>query len=126
MTCTLGICAIDLGNATISYPLRAWAFVVLVLDVSLVFKRYHAPRYIIPFVLVYQAALQVESVSRFGLYEAGYWGTAGVETSMCNCPSPPCEATPMGACNDLLAVMFVFLGDFYFTNGFASGMELQL
>eukprot|EP00756_Hemistasia_phaeocysticola_P016068 Hpha_TRINITY_DN15454_c2_g1::TRINITY_DN15454_c2_g1_i4::g.176393::m.176393 len=122
MTCTLGICAIDLGNATISYPLRAWAFVVLVLDVSLVFKRYHAPRYIIPFVLVYQAALQVESVSRFGLYEAGYWGTAGAETSYCNCASPPCSEPVMSVVITMVAVCFVFLGDFYFTSGFAKGM----
>eukprot|EP00756_Hemistasia_phaeocysticola_P018385 Hpha_TRINITY_DN15590_c3_g1::TRINITY_DN15590_c3_g1_i15::g.106344::m.106344 len=80
---TVGICAQDVGNATILYPFRSWTHVVLVLDMALVFKRYHMPRFIIPFVLVYQVALQVESVSRFGLYELGYWGTAGVETSKC-------------------------------------------
>eukprot|EP00756_Hemistasia_phaeocysticola_P019559 Hpha_TRINITY_DN15670_c3_g13::TRINITY_DN15670_c3_g13_i1::g.100619::m.100619 len=63
---TVGICLQDLGTATTSYPMRPWAFVVLVLDGALVFNRYHIPRFIIPFVLVYQAALQVESVSRFG------------------------------------------------------------
>eukprot|EP00756_Hemistasia_phaeocysticola_P030075 Hpha_TRINITY_DN16272_c0_g1::TRINITY_DN16272_c0_g1_i3::g.12511::m.12511 len=67
-------------HATLS-SFRSWAFVVLVLDMALVFKRYHLPSFIIPSVLVYQAALQVESVSRFGLYEAGYWGTKGVEIS---------------------------------------------
>eukprot|EP00756_Hemistasia_phaeocysticola_P019571 Hpha_TRINITY_DN15670_c3_g5::TRINITY_DN15670_c3_g5_i1::g.100604::m.100604 len=82
---TMGVCATDLGNATSSSPFRSWAFVVLFLDAALVFKRYHMPRFIIPFVLVYQVALQVESVSRFGLFEAGYWGTAGVEISSCNC-----------------------------------------
>eukprot|EP00756_Hemistasia_phaeocysticola_P015068 Hpha_TRINITY_DN15384_c3_g1::TRINITY_DN15384_c3_g1_i6::g.88065::m.88065 len=70
---TVGVCAMDLGTATMSSPFRLWALVVLALDISLVFKRYHMPLFIIPFVLVYLAALQVESVSRFGLYEAGYW-----------------------------------------------------
>eukprot|EP00756_Hemistasia_phaeocysticola_P030078 Hpha_TRINITY_DN16272_c0_g1::TRINITY_DN16272_c0_g1_i8::g.12518::m.12518 len=79
--CTVGICSLDLGNATTSSRWRSWAFVVLVLDGALVFKRNHMPLFIIPFVLVYQGALQVESVSRFGLYEAGYWGTKGVEIS---------------------------------------------
>eukprot|EP00756_Hemistasia_phaeocysticola_P019277 Hpha_TRINITY_DN15648_c2_g1::TRINITY_DN15648_c2_g1_i18::g.99764::m.99764 len=88
---TMGTCAMDLGNATMSYSFRSWTLVVLLLDIALVFKRYHMPRFIIPFVLACQAALQVESVSRFGLYEAGYWGTAGVESSYCNCASPPCD-----------------------------------
>eukprot|EP00756_Hemistasia_phaeocysticola_P015070 Hpha_TRINITY_DN15384_c3_g1::TRINITY_DN15384_c3_g1_i8::g.88071::m.88071 len=70
---TLSICFQDLGNATRSSPFRNWTLVVLLLDIALVFKRYHMPRFIIPFVLMYLAALQVESVSRFGLYEAGYW-----------------------------------------------------
>eukprot|EP00756_Hemistasia_phaeocysticola_P030085 Hpha_TRINITY_DN16272_c0_g9::TRINITY_DN16272_c0_g9_i1::g.12528::m.12528 len=77
----VGVSAMDLGDATISSPFRAWALVVLLLDIALVFNRYHMPRFVIPFVLVCQAALQVESVSRFGLYEAGYWGTKGVEIS---------------------------------------------
>eukprot|EP00756_Hemistasia_phaeocysticola_P034373 Hpha_TRINITY_DN16517_c3_g2::TRINITY_DN16517_c3_g2_i26::g.133062::m.133062 len=78
---TIGLCVNDLGSATTQYSFRAWAYVVLVLDAALLGKRYHMPRFIIPVVLVYQVALGVESVSRFGLYEAGYWGTAGVEIS---------------------------------------------
>eukprot|EP00756_Hemistasia_phaeocysticola_P030077 Hpha_TRINITY_DN16272_c0_g1::TRINITY_DN16272_c0_g1_i6::g.12517::m.12517 len=53
---TAGICAQDLGNATKSSRWRSWAFVVLVLDMALVFKRYHMPLFMIPFVLVYLAA----------------------------------------------------------------------
>eukprot|EP00756_Hemistasia_phaeocysticola_P029798 Hpha_TRINITY_DN16254_c3_g16::TRINITY_DN16254_c3_g16_i1::g.13868::m.13868 len=48
---TVGFCAIDLGTATVSFPFRAWTVVVLLLDMALVFKRYHMPRFIIPFVL---------------------------------------------------------------------------
>eukprot|EP00756_Hemistasia_phaeocysticola_P019570 Hpha_TRINITY_DN15670_c3_g3::TRINITY_DN15670_c3_g3_i9::g.100617::m.100617 len=123
---TVGICAVDLGNATASYTFRAWAFVVLLLDISLVFNRDHMPHFIIAVVLVYQVALQVESVSRFGLYEAGYWGTEGTEISRCNCASPPCDAKPVNALVNIVAICIVFLGDFYFTSGFASGMNLQL
>eukprot|EP00756_Hemistasia_phaeocysticola_P011421 Hpha_TRINITY_DN15119_c6_g3::TRINITY_DN15119_c6_g3_i1::g.126774::m.126774 len=69
LLCTLGICAVDLAQAATSWPYRAMTMMVLVLDMALVFKRYHMPRFIIPFVLVYQTALQVESLFRFGLYE---------------------------------------------------------
>eukprot|EP00756_Hemistasia_phaeocysticola_P032436 Hpha_TRINITY_DN16406_c3_g5::TRINITY_DN16406_c3_g5_i3::g.160182::m.160182 len=123
---TVGIFAVDLGNATSSYPFRSWTFVVLALDIALAFKRLHPPLFIIPFVLVYQAALGVESVSRFGLYEAGYWGTKGVEVSFCNCASPPCDSRVVDAVIIMTNVCIVFLANFYFTNGFASGMRLQL
>eukprot|EP00756_Hemistasia_phaeocysticola_P032420 Hpha_TRINITY_DN16406_c3_g10::TRINITY_DN16406_c3_g10_i1::g.160187::m.160187 len=55
---TLCICGVDLGNAAASWGFRSWAYVVLVLDVALIFKRDHLPRLLIPFVLVYLAALQ--------------------------------------------------------------------
>eukprot|EP00756_Hemistasia_phaeocysticola_P026883 Hpha_TRINITY_DN16088_c7_g11::TRINITY_DN16088_c7_g11_i1::g.121598::m.121598 len=55
MLCTIGICAQDLANATRSSGFRSWAFLVLLLDCALVFKRYHMPRILIPFVLVYNA-----------------------------------------------------------------------
>eukprot|EP00756_Hemistasia_phaeocysticola_P015082 Hpha_TRINITY_DN15384_c5_g1::TRINITY_DN15384_c5_g1_i1::g.88079::m.88079 len=40
---TVGICAQDLGNATRTSPFRSWTYVVLVLDIALVFKRYPPP-----------------------------------------------------------------------------------
>eukprot|EP00756_Hemistasia_phaeocysticola_P011419 Hpha_TRINITY_DN15119_c6_g2::TRINITY_DN15119_c6_g2_i2::g.126782::m.126782 len=95
--CTVGICLLDFGNFTRSNPFRSWAFIVLVLDCALVFKRDHLPRYLIGLVMVYQVVLQMENVEKFGLYEAGYWGTAGVEISYCNCASPPCDSTPVDA-----------------------------
>eukprot|EP00756_Hemistasia_phaeocysticola_P015076 Hpha_TRINITY_DN15384_c3_g2::TRINITY_DN15384_c3_g2_i6::g.88069::m.88069 len=48
---TFGMCAIDLGQATRLSAFRGWAFVVLVLDAALVFKRNHMLRFVIPFVL---------------------------------------------------------------------------
>eukprot|EP00756_Hemistasia_phaeocysticola_P023681 Hpha_TRINITY_DN15908_c11_g4::TRINITY_DN15908_c11_g4_i2::g.71517::m.71517 len=124
--CTVGTCFLDLANATRSSPIRSWPIVVLVLDVALVFKRDHMPYFIIAVVLLYQAALHAESVQRFGLFEAGYWGSKGIEISSCNCASPPCADAPSGAAITMANVCTVFLGDFYFTNGFASGMMLQV
>eukprot|EP00756_Hemistasia_phaeocysticola_P011428 Hpha_TRINITY_DN15119_c6_g6::TRINITY_DN15119_c6_g6_i1::g.126778::m.126778 len=123
---TLGVCAMDMGNAAVSSSFRSSMVIVLLLDDALVFKRDRLPIVIITIVLLYQCMMAVESVQRYGLYEAGYWGTAGVEVSLCNCASPPCEATPVDAIISFLGVSAVFLGDFYFTKGFASGMRVQL
>eukprot|EP00756_Hemistasia_phaeocysticola_P025860 Hpha_TRINITY_DN16029_c1_g2::TRINITY_DN16029_c1_g2_i1::g.119292::m.119292 len=124
--CTVGVCAVDLGQAALSLPFRAWAYVVLILDMALVFKRNHMPFFIIPVMLVYHTILQLESVVKFGLYDVGYWGTAGVEISACSCVSPPCEATPGHALIHLVQIFTIFLADFYFTRVFANGLRLQL
>eukprot|EP00756_Hemistasia_phaeocysticola_P034382 Hpha_TRINITY_DN16517_c3_g6::TRINITY_DN16517_c3_g6_i1::g.133061::m.133061 len=122
----LGLCAIDIGNAAVTSPFRSWTFVILALDCALVFQRDHMPLFIIPFVLLCVSAEVVESVERFGLYETGYWGSAGVEVSYCDCASPPCGNSLGGAAITIFAVCLTFLGDFYFTRGFATGMRLQL
>eukprot|EP00756_Hemistasia_phaeocysticola_P043246 Hpha_TRINITY_DN17016_c12_g3::TRINITY_DN17016_c12_g3_i1::g.166782::m.166782 len=72
--CTLGVCAQDLGQAARSSTFRAWPSIVLLLDACLVFKRDHMLYFILPFMLIYNILLQVESVKRFGMYEAGHWG----------------------------------------------------
>eukprot|EP00756_Hemistasia_phaeocysticola_P028986 Hpha_TRINITY_DN16204_c0_g4::TRINITY_DN16204_c0_g4_i1::g.15174::m.15174 len=122
---TVGLCCIDLGNATLSFPFRAWTIIVLVLDMALVFKRDHMPGVLVPFVLVYITAESLESFQSFGLYELGYWGTVGTEISFCNCASPPCSDEVYPALRRTFYVCIVFLGDFYFTRGFATGMRLQ-
>eukprot|EP00756_Hemistasia_phaeocysticola_P059460 Hpha_TRINITY_DN36236_c0_g1::TRINITY_DN36236_c0_g1_i1::g.83186::m.83186 len=72
---TVGMLVMDVGYAAISFPFRSWSYVVLALDGALVFDRQHIPVFVIPFVLLYTAAEAIESVHRYGLYEAGYWGT---------------------------------------------------
>eukprot|EP00756_Hemistasia_phaeocysticola_P045963 Hpha_TRINITY_DN1971_c0_g1::TRINITY_DN1971_c0_g1_i1::g.31151::m.31151 len=123
---TVGICACDLANATRSFGFRAWALVILLLDIVLVFKRDHTAPFIVSFALVYIIAQSVESVQRFGLYELGYWGSAGVEISRCNCASPPCSDAPLDSALVCLCICFAFLSDFYLTRGFATGMRVQL
>eukprot|EP00756_Hemistasia_phaeocysticola_P026899 Hpha_TRINITY_DN16088_c7_g9::TRINITY_DN16088_c7_g9_i2::g.121599::m.121599 len=124
--CTVGILANDLGSATISSAFRSWTFVVLLLDCALIFNRDRMIRPMITFILMYMAAMHVESVQRFGLYEVGYWGTGPEEISTCSCASPPCDSNPIVAFFTLLGVCTVFLGDFFLTKGFARGMTFQL
>eukprot|EP00756_Hemistasia_phaeocysticola_P017291 Hpha_TRINITY_DN15529_c6_g1::TRINITY_DN15529_c6_g1_i1::g.105993::m.105993 len=124
--CTVGMCAQDLGTVTRDYSFRSWFFTVLLVDAALLFKRNHIPRFIIPVVLIYSSAVQVESASRFGLYDLGYWGSEGVEISHCNCASPPCGTTGTDAFIGMLGVVIILLGDYYYTHGFATGMTLQL
>eukprot|EP00756_Hemistasia_phaeocysticola_P030731 Hpha_TRINITY_DN16308_c2_g1::TRINITY_DN16308_c2_g1_i1::g.58710::m.58710 len=127
MVCmTLGLLAVDLGLATLSTLFRAASLVVLMLDDALVFERDHMAPLLIGILIVYSIGLAVESVQRFGLYDLGYWGTAGVELSYCNCMSPPCESTPVDAFLNAAGFLILFLGDFYLTRGFAVGMRLQL
>eukprot|EP00756_Hemistasia_phaeocysticola_P015075 Hpha_TRINITY_DN15384_c3_g2::TRINITY_DN15384_c3_g2_i5::g.88067::m.88067 len=122
----VGICASDLATVTRTSTFRPWTYAVLCLDAALIFKRDKMPHFMLPFLLLYNIALQVESVSRFGLFELGYLGTAGVEDNFANCPSPPCDVSFLDTLIYMLGVCTVFLGDFYFTNGFATGMRLQL
>eukprot|EP00756_Hemistasia_phaeocysticola_P011418 Hpha_TRINITY_DN15119_c6_g2::TRINITY_DN15119_c6_g2_i1::g.126772::m.126772 len=124
--CTVGICLLDFGNFTRSNPFRSWAFIVLVLDCALVFKRDHLPGLIILFVLLYNTVIGLESSVGLGLDEAGYWGSEGVEVSQCNCASPPCESGVASAISVWVNVCVIFLGDFYLTMGFATGMRFQL
>eukprot|EP00756_Hemistasia_phaeocysticola_P026175 Hpha_TRINITY_DN16046_c4_g1::TRINITY_DN16046_c4_g1_i1::g.117947::m.117947 len=124
---TVGLCINDLAAVTRAFSFRNWTITVLLLDIALLFKRDTITRFILVCVVVYNVGLSIESLQRFGLYEAGYWGSGGAEAiSLCNCASPPCSATPVDAFIVMLSVCIVFLGDYYFTNGFASGMRLQL
>eukprot|EP00756_Hemistasia_phaeocysticola_P021912 Hpha_TRINITY_DN15801_c4_g9::TRINITY_DN15801_c4_g9_i1::g.188230::m.188230 len=121
----VGFCVLDVNNAALSNNFRPWTFVVIAIDIALVFSRALVPTFIIPFVLVYLAAEHVESTYRYGLYDLGYWGTSP-EQSWCNCASPPCATTGETAILNFLACCMVMLVDFHFTRGFAKGVRLQL
>eukprot|EP00756_Hemistasia_phaeocysticola_P037099 Hpha_TRINITY_DN16679_c2_g6::TRINITY_DN16679_c2_g6_i2::g.181100::m.181100 len=121
---TVGLCVLDVGAAAFSYPFRSWSFVVLILDAALVFDRQHIPKFVIPWTLLYIAAESLESVQRYGLYSAGYWGT-DPSVSMCACASPPCSMSPVSGGISFLSVCSVFLFDFHFTRNFATSMRRQ-
>eukprot|EP00756_Hemistasia_phaeocysticola_P032403 Hpha_TRINITY_DN16404_c9_g1::TRINITY_DN16404_c9_g1_i1::g.161036::m.161036 len=122
-----GILAIDIANYSSSESFRSWTFVVLLLDAALVFGRVHLPYFIIPFTLLYLLFVTVDQFRglSYGLAEAGFWGN-DPEISKCNCASPPCGTTAMGCFIGFTSICMVFLLDFYFTRGFAQGMNRQL
>eukprot|EP00756_Hemistasia_phaeocysticola_P031729 Hpha_TRINITY_DN16371_c6_g6::TRINITY_DN16371_c6_g6_i1::g.58563::m.58563 len=131
LDCLLGvwvlvICANDLASASLSFTFRTGVVVVLILDAILVFKRDHMAAFVIPCYLIYSFALAIESVKRFGMYDAGSWGSDAIEESVCHCASPPCAMTPAGSSLGFVGMCTVTLGDFYFTRRFANGMRLQL
>eukprot|EP00756_Hemistasia_phaeocysticola_P031727 Hpha_TRINITY_DN16371_c6_g5::TRINITY_DN16371_c6_g5_i1::g.58557::m.58557 len=126
VACTVGILLHDLGEVTRSFPFRAWTILIVMLDVACVFKRDSVTRFAVPVILVYNAAVSVESFERFGLFEVGYWGTVREEVSQCSCASPPCSLSLISTFLQFGGISFVILADTYFTRGFASALQLQL
>eukprot|EP00756_Hemistasia_phaeocysticola_P063713 Hpha_TRINITY_DN718_c0_g1::TRINITY_DN718_c0_g1_i1::g.29006::m.29006 len=120
-----GLCILDWGQASRSRGVRAWTFVVLALDCTLVVSRDHMAFFIIAVTLLYVSTETVESTYRYGFYDIGYWGV-GVESSQCNCASPPCTIGVIDAGLNFGGVCTVFLMDFYLTRGFATGMRREL
>eukprot|EP00756_Hemistasia_phaeocysticola_P031624 Hpha_TRINITY_DN16363_c4_g1::TRINITY_DN16363_c4_g1_i1::g.60008::m.60008 len=121
---TVCACFLDAGSATMSKP-RNWSLTILVLDAALILNRVNVPRLVIPFVVAYLAAERAEAVFQYGLYDAAYWGS-GPENSVCNCPSPPCQAAIRDAFITMVPPTLVFLVDFYFTRTVASELRQQI
>eukprot|EP00756_Hemistasia_phaeocysticola_P038317 Hpha_TRINITY_DN16752_c0_g1::TRINITY_DN16752_c0_g1_i1::g.77997::m.77997 len=122
----VGICIVDWASSAYSTSFRPWAYVVLLLDVSLVYSRDHIQPFIITFLLLYLTAESVESAHRYGLYDMGFWGTSVEESSWCYCASPPCTVPALSAFVNFVSVCTVFLLDFYLTRRFSTGMREQL
>eukprot|EP00756_Hemistasia_phaeocysticola_P033675 Hpha_TRINITY_DN16476_c5_g2::TRINITY_DN16476_c5_g2_i1::g.160566::m.160566 len=125
MMLTLGLWCMDVYNAALSQSWRSWAFIVLLLDLSLVFGRPRMPYLIIPSTIIYLLLQTVESFHEYGLYDIGQWGIHEGYSS-CNCASPPCSDTPIRAVLLFCCAISVFLIDFFLTSEFANGMRLQL
>eukprot|EP00756_Hemistasia_phaeocysticola_P026176 Hpha_TRINITY_DN16046_c4_g1::TRINITY_DN16046_c4_g1_i2::g.117950::m.117950 len=124
---TVGLCINDLAAVTRAFSFRNWTITVLLLDIALLFKRDTITRFILVCVVVYNVGLSIESLQRFGLYEAGYWGSGGAEAiSLCNCASPPCKSKLSGALLSFFSLCTVFIADFFLTRGFATGMRLHI
>eukprot|EP00756_Hemistasia_phaeocysticola_P001934 Hpha_TRINITY_DN11336_c0_g1::TRINITY_DN11336_c0_g1_i1::g.62977::m.62977 len=121
---TVVVCGLDAAAASLSRP-REWMYVVLLLDLLLVCHRYHVTVIVVCTVLVYLAVERLEAMSRFGLYDLGYWG-ASTEDSACNCPSPPCSIDFVEAGAGYAPPAIVFVADFVLTRGFATGLRDQL
>eukprot|EP00756_Hemistasia_phaeocysticola_P012908 Hpha_TRINITY_DN15236_c2_g1::TRINITY_DN15236_c2_g1_i1::g.65441::m.65441 len=116
----VGIMMSDFLNAAGMYY-RVWGFVVLVLDVALVFERHHITTITLPITICYFAVENVEMGFRLGLYEL-----TGAEAGACDCAQPPCATDGIQAGTGFLIGCIVMLGDFNLTRGFATEHHRQL
>eukprot|EP01065_Artemidia_motanka_P040041 TRINITY_DN4959_c0_g1_i1.p1 TRINITY_DN4959_c0_g1~~TRINITY_DN4959_c0_g1_i1.p1 ORF type:complete len:695 (+),score=110.43 TRINITY_DN4959_c0_g1_i1:213-2087(+) len=125
------IVALDWYAAALAQP-RFWSLSVLLLDMCLMVNA--SPAFLV-FILMgtmtWVLTERAEAVFLFGLYDAGVYdesvaGTAGGTIDLCDCVSPPCGERLGRSVAGISGVLLVFLGDFYFTNGFAKSMKEQL
>eukprot|EP00756_Hemistasia_phaeocysticola_P000653 Hpha_TRINITY_DN10477_c0_g1::TRINITY_DN10477_c0_g1_i1::g.193267::m.193267 len=113
---------IDDSHVAAEATARGWSVVVLLLDVALVFDRYHTTPVVIGLTLAYLTFERCEAVYRFGMYDVARKGTV----EKCECDSPPCEVPLFSSATQLAYFAGVLLIDFYLTRGFASALRKQL
>eukprot|EP00756_Hemistasia_phaeocysticola_P040032 Hpha_TRINITY_DN16843_c1_g1::TRINITY_DN16843_c1_g1_i16::g.152252::m.152252 len=102
---------------------RAWSFVVLALDLALVFEVSSVIPLTLATTLIYLLVERAESAFRFGLYDLveGRWDTPEV----CECANPPC-AYGVSGLGSWIGFAVVLLVDFHLTRGFAYDLRHQL
>eukprot|EP00756_Hemistasia_phaeocysticola_P017601 Hpha_TRINITY_DN15549_c0_g1::TRINITY_DN15549_c0_g1_i1::g.107175::m.107175 len=100
---------------------RQWSFIVLLLDMSLVFDRPRTVPYVLAFTLLWLVVDTCESSFRMGLYDLVY----DSPTLICDCANPPCPDPPPAVGNLVMSVV-VLLIDFHLTRGFSRDLRLQL
>eukprot|EP00756_Hemistasia_phaeocysticola_P032439 Hpha_TRINITY_DN16406_c3_g8::TRINITY_DN16406_c3_g8_i1::g.160176::m.160176 len=116
----IGLMVSDAVNASEGTP-RVWSFVVLILDVALVFNTPSPIPLVLCTTLIYLAVERMESTFRFGLYDV-----AGVLNPPCDCSDPPCGIPLVTAVSGWLSFITVLLVDFYLTRGFANAVRHQV
>eukprot|EP00756_Hemistasia_phaeocysticola_P043043 Hpha_TRINITY_DN17004_c0_g1::TRINITY_DN17004_c0_g1_i1::g.166253::m.166253 len=114
-------CLQDSWTASEARP-RNWSFVVIYLDIALVFNRPRFIPFIILFTLIYLFVESTESTFRFGLYDL----VASMEPPVCNCADPPCSQTFSVAFFSWIWGVLILVVDFYLTRRFASELRIQL
>eukprot|EP01065_Artemidia_motanka_P043845 TRINITY_DN6148_c0_g4_i3.p1 TRINITY_DN6148_c0_g4~~TRINITY_DN6148_c0_g4_i3.p1 ORF type:complete len:746 (+),score=226.30 TRINITY_DN6148_c0_g4_i3:274-2511(+) len=115
----------DLSTAA-SVSTRQWTAVVVLVDVALVVGLSEGFTRVL--IVIHVAWLVVESSEatyRYGLYDVANFGNYRVP-KICSCSQPPCEKGLGVALASLVASVMVFVLDFYFTRGFARGMQKQM
>eukprot|EP00756_Hemistasia_phaeocysticola_P033921 Hpha_TRINITY_DN16493_c3_g1::TRINITY_DN16493_c3_g1_i1::g.159815::m.159815 len=118
----VGIVLTDLGNVA-ELGVRVWSFVVLLLDIALVFNTPRTIPIVISITLVYLLVERLEAGVRFGLYDVFSFDDT-LET--CDCAHPPCARGVPTAGLGWTAFVVVLVIDFYFTRGFAADLRCQV
>eukprot|EP00756_Hemistasia_phaeocysticola_P021892 Hpha_TRINITY_DN15800_c6_g9::TRINITY_DN15800_c6_g9_i1::g.187023::m.187023 len=111
----------DVNNAS-ELGVRAWSYVVLVLDIALVFNAPHTIPFTISVTLVYLLVERVEAGARYGLYE---FVSSSRFPATCDCAHPPC-GVGVAAGSQWLVFAIILVMDFILTRGFATDLRRQL
>eukprot|EP00756_Hemistasia_phaeocysticola_P037084 Hpha_TRINITY_DN16679_c2_g11::TRINITY_DN16679_c2_g11_i1::g.181096::m.181096 len=101
---------------------RPWGFVVLYLDITLLFNVTQPVPAVLSCVFVYLTLERAEAAFRFGLYDA----RGSAIPPVCNCSDPPCSIGGGEGISTWVGMLFVILVDFHITRGFASDLRLQV
>eukprot|EP00665_Eupelagonemidae_sp_cell47_P015974 gene15974-biopygen5462 len=111
-------------TAAATLQMRYWSLAVVGLDQLLVAgARPAAAQALIAMVVAWLAAQKGEAFARVGLYErTSFSGELDVPV-ICACAKPPCRTGPVLAVIEWVSSVLIFLGDFHYTRGFASGMR---
>eukprot|EP00756_Hemistasia_phaeocysticola_P034194 Hpha_TRINITY_DN16509_c1_g9::TRINITY_DN16509_c1_g9_i1::g.135381::m.135381 len=130
MTLALDVMAIFTAVADLLYDswaaaelqARSWPYVVLILDLLLVFDTPRMIPVILCLTLVYLLIERIEAGMRFGLYNL----VASNSPQVCDCENPPCGLSANSGFNGWLISSLVLVTDFYLTRGFATDLRRQL
>eukprot|EP00756_Hemistasia_phaeocysticola_P030981 Hpha_TRINITY_DN16323_c2_g5::TRINITY_DN16323_c2_g5_i1::g.60792::m.60792 len=120
----MGLIATVLADLTQAAEIRerAWTFIVLLLDLALVFNTPRTVPLVIFLTLGYLFVERLEAGLRFGMYE----GIASKVSNLCACSNPPCAVRMDGAMSNWFSFSIVLLFDFYLTRGFSTDLRHQL
>eukprot|EP00756_Hemistasia_phaeocysticola_P028226 Hpha_TRINITY_DN16166_c2_g1::TRINITY_DN16166_c2_g1_i1::g.4374::m.4374 len=122
MIALVGVLLHDLSTAANLWP-RSWSFVVLLLDLALVFNIPGVIPCILTVTLIYLLFERVESGRRFGIYDAFHVQPV---PPLCDCVNPPCLRNWVNVFSSYIPFVVVLMVDFYLTRGFATGLRRQL
>eukprot|EP00756_Hemistasia_phaeocysticola_P019914 Hpha_TRINITY_DN15689_c7_g1::TRINITY_DN15689_c7_g1_i1::g.100651::m.100651 len=111
----------DAYNAAVLQP-RPWAYVVLLLDTTLVFHTRRMIPIFISCTLVWLFIVSTETAFRFGLFDL----VAPGNVELCDCSDPPCAISAGSSYGSFGSAAAVLLIDFYLTRNFATDLRLQL
>eukprot|EP00756_Hemistasia_phaeocysticola_P012914 Hpha_TRINITY_DN15236_c4_g3::TRINITY_DN15236_c4_g3_i1::g.65451::m.65451 len=119
-----GLVAITLNDMVVASYLatRAWGFIVIILDLGLLFDATRTVPLIIFVVLFYLLVDSTEAAVRFGLYDV----ISSEAPPVCDCADPPCSKGIIASFTNYIMVAAVLLVDFSLTRGFATDLRHQL
>eukprot|EP00756_Hemistasia_phaeocysticola_P030760 Hpha_TRINITY_DN16308_c2_g6::TRINITY_DN16308_c2_g6_i1::g.58752::m.58752 len=111
---------VDLRNKAV-LQMSLLGLVIILLDMSILFKRRRVPPIIIPLTVCYLLVDRYEATFRTGLYDL-----VGEAAVVCDCASPPCARRLLESFTLVSFFLFILGFDFFLTRRFADDVQKQL